>query len=342
MKLSLSCKELQVKPTSIACVLSACGSCLAAPIDVEFAAPDHDRWFYPFNMSPGAELASPVFGALGLEGFDDRDSQFVLGFETGDAVEAGLGVGAYRVTRAQITVTIAGGEFVYDPSFDTLETYLPPDHPAHSPDADAGRPVDLFGVGYRNGESLEAFTEFSEFGGPPLVPPAEGARNVFAANLDDEGGAADASRNVRLGFEARPIATGASEGLTPGEAVPADAEFTFDIDLCMPGVPAYLAGALDAGKLVLAVTSLHDAAQGGPTTYPVFYTKENPFNRPSRLALTVVVNEDADLNGDGVKDLFDFLAYQNLFAAQDPIADFAPDCQFDLFDFLAYLNAFNK
>jgi hypothetical protein len=48
-----------------------------------------------------------------------------------------------------------------------------------------------------------------------------------------------------------------------------------------------------------------------------------------------------DLDGNGVLDLFDFLAFTNLFNAGDPQADFDGDGTLDLFDFLAFTNAFN-
>ena len=48
----------------------------------------------------------------------------------------------------------------------------------------------------------------------------------------------------------------------------------------------------------------------------------------------------ADLDGDGVLTLFDFLAFQNAFAAGEPLADFDGDGVLTLFDFLAYQNAF--
>jgi len=49
----------------------------------------------------------------------------------------------------------------------------------------------------------------------------------------------------------------------------------------------------------------------------------------------------ADLDGDGELTLFDFLAYQNLFDAGDPIADFDGDGTLTIFDFLAFQNAFD-
>ncbi|MGD1914932.1 MAG: GC-type dockerin domain-anchored protein [Phycisphaerales bacterium] len=49
----------------------------------------------------------------------------------------------------------------------------------------------------------------------------------------------------------------------------------------------------------------------------------------------------ADLDGDGVLTLFDFLEFQNLFDAGDPTADFDGDGSLTLFDFLAFQNAFD-
>ena len=49
----------------------------------------------------------------------------------------------------------------------------------------------------------------------------------------------------------------------------------------------------------------------------------------------------ADLNGDGVLNIFDFLEFQNLFDAGDPRADFDGDGSLTIFDFLAFQNAFD-
>ena len=49
----------------------------------------------------------------------------------------------------------------------------------------------------------------------------------------------------------------------------------------------------------------------------------------------------ADLDGDGVLTLFDFLTFQNLFDGGDLAADFDGDGELTLFDFLAFQNAFD-
>jgi hypothetical protein len=50
----------------------------------------------------------------------------------------------------------------------------------------------------------------------------------------------------------------------------------------------------------------------------------------------------ADLNRDNALDLFDFLAFVNLFNAHDPLADCDGTGALDLFDFLCFVNEFNK
>jgi hypothetical protein len=47
-----------------------------------------------------------------------------------------------------------------------------------------------------------------------------------------------------------------------------------------------------------------------------------------------------DLDGNGSLDFFDFLEFQNLFAAGDVLADFAYDQKLDFFDFLEFQAAF--
>lgn len=48
----------------------------------------------------------------------------------------------------------------------------------------------------------------------------------------------------------------------------------------------------------------------------------------------------ADIDGDGELTIFDFLNFQNKFAAGDPLADFDGDGELTIFDFLDFQNAF--
>lgn len=49
----------------------------------------------------------------------------------------------------------------------------------------------------------------------------------------------------------------------------------------------------------------------------------------------------ADVDGDGLLTVFDFLSFQNFFAVGDLRADFQADGVLDFFDFLAFQNAFS-
>src|SRR5690349_14107055 len=65
-----------------------------------------DRWMYPFGATPGTESAGSSFGAVGDDGFDDRDSQFLVGFNTSGVVTPGAGPTSYNVASARLTVKV--------------------------------------------------------------------------------------------------------------------------------------------------------------------------------------------------------------------------------------------
>ena len=250
-----------------ALALAAASGAAAQPIDVEYTVPTLDRWNYPFNASPGTRIAASVFGVPNDATFDDRDAQFLIGFDTGDQVPPEKGAASYTVTEATLTLTtITGGVFAYDPSTDPFQTYLLEDHPDFQSDADAGRPVELFGVGFRNGFTIETWMENSPFQQAPFGN-WQGTRNAFATDYQMEE-PRDVSRHVELEFEPSPFAVGVNEALTPGATVAANTTFTFTLDLANPDVVAYLQEALDIGKLRLMATSIHPApvmGQGAQT-----------------------------------------------------------------------------
>ncbi|MCC6677510.1 MAG: hypothetical protein IT436_10230 [Phycisphaerales bacterium] len=321
-------------------------------ITVDFQQPALDRWVYPFASNPGREVVAPTFGAILQPGFDDRDGQFLVGFDTASQVTPGLDPSAYLVVSARVKVVVSSDQqFRYDPSFDPVSTLFAEDDPSWTPDADTGKPVELFGVGYRNGWTVDTFLETSPFGGVPIVPPAEGARNVFPAMFDGAGVASDISRQVREGFDWQPMAIGRIDGLATGELVPAATEMEFVVDLCQPTVREYFQRALQGGKLRLMISSL-SPAQGGPSggtgdpTYPAFFTKENPTalinGWTAKLELVVMTGQLADRTGDGIVDFTDYLDFLNAYDSADPSADYNGDCIVDFADYLEFLNWYNS
>jgi hypothetical protein len=60
-----------------------------------------------------------------------------------------------------------------------------------------------------------------------------------------------------------------------------------------------------------------------------------------RVILTGCGQSAADINGDGILDVFDIFAYLDLFNAGDLSADFTSDGSLDVFDVFAFLEVFN-
>lgn len=207
---------------------SSLASVRAASFSVD--QPAIDRWMYPYAVNGGGQGAIQTFGAVGETDFDDRDGQMFLRFDTTSIVAAGQGAANYQLTALTLTLTLSSTGTIYDPTSDSYTTYLP-----SSADTDAGRPIEVFGVGYRNGASAETWQENSSFG-----TAGKGTRSAFALGYNAAGEAIDVSNNVSEGFDATPWAVGAVAGAIPGAALDADILMTFTFNLSNADVLAYL------------------------------------------------------------------------------------------------------
>ncbi len=323
----------------------------AGPVLTVYGQPPLDRWMYPFGSTPGTELQASSFASLLFAGFDDRDAEFLIGFDTTSAATPGQGAASYVISSVRVHATISeGNRFVYDPSWDSVATSYDPGNPLYVTDSDPGKPIELFACGYRNGygpTTTPTTTEFCEtcpFGGAPIVPPAEGARNVFPVEFDAQGIPIDVSRQVRLQIEGHPLAVGTTTTVQPGQLVPANTEFVFDVDLCAPGARAYFQQALNSGRLNLLISSLHPTSGQGSTAFPVFYTKDNPIAVAGGYTakLEIVVNQGlrADFDNNGSLNVLDFVAFLNAFAARSAGADADDNCTLNVLDFNAFLDQF--
>lgn len=321
---------------------------------LHWTQPDIDNWGYSNAFSPGDGRFISTFATLGSDD-EDRLAQMLIGFDTSKLVPTGQGASRYQINAVTLTATVGrASNIAYDPTYDAIDSYLDP-----SADADAGRPLELFGAGFRNGYERIGFgeldlapPEFEE--GTPYAGDFESSdRAAYALGDNSLGELVDVSDNVSGGFDTRPWGVGQA-AIAPGSTAIDGTAFNFAIDLELPGVRAYLQDALDTGALAFMLTSLHAVSgQGGSEPYPAFYTKENtdlgsgePIAPPT-LTIDYTLVEDV-LPGDtapydGVIDLTDLNAVRNHFGAtgEDIAGDTYPqDGVVDLGDLNAVRNNF--
>ena len=253
---------------------------------VSFNQPAMDLWVYENAFNAGSRENAPIFGGpVGVgNGSDDRLGQLVMGWDTSVAgIPSGLPLENYQITAVTFKATHVNDRvFRYDSTCDGFATYLDPLDPDSIADADTGRPIELYGVGLRNGytdlavsgsASGTSYGENSNFG----TGTGEHTRNAFAWSPGSPRPDGDVSENVSENFESVPFAIGFNEDLNEGELVPVETEFTFELNLAHPGILNYLRQALHDGALGLTLSSLHPSSQpgqGGGQSYPRFYTRE--------------------------------------------------------------------
>ena len=102
---------------------------LGAPFHVQFEQPTLDRWMYPFNASPGARPAAPIFSTFGDEsGVDTRHGQFPRGWDTAQWLPTNHPSGRNIITFARLTLrTHREGSFLNDSTADSFASHLPAD-----------------------------------------------------------------------------------------------------------------------------------------------------------------------------------------------------------------------
>lgn len=298
------------------------------PYQVNDATPAIERWMYANNAAPCDRPAGSTFGTLASDsGVDTRHAQQLIGWDTAAWIPTNQAPARYLIRRCRATLTINRGElFTYDPTQDDYRTFFDTNHPAFLPDADAGRPIEVFGAGFRNGFDAASFDQCALFGAN-----APGQRNAFAAGWSTNGVLVDVSNNAGKNddafprFEVAPFAIGQTMNATPGELVPAGAKITFDLNLADPFVLAYVQDALNTGRLRLMVTSLHVTdGQFGTPSYPDFVTHFNEaVIGPTRLEMEGVVMSNADVDTDGLPDDWEIFNFSSLThsGASDPDND---------------------
>jgi len=220
-----------------------------------------------------------------VDGGADRLGQIIVGFDTGAlGVPLGEDPASYDVRILRLTARVANNPALgdptmrYDPSADPFDALL-----EEGSDPDPGPPVELHGVGFRNGVTTDSFVE----GAPPpgLGQPAisgspywgpEGA-TAYPLGYDLSGGPRDVTNNPSAGFDSRPWAVGQTDLVNPGDIVPTDTLLTFDLDLSDPEIRRYVQEGLSQGKVFFCLTSLQPATfnGGGSGSFAIFYLKES-------------------------------------------------------------------
>lgn len=323
----------------------------AQSANVTLINPGLDRWMYPNNPFPTNYTKSSAFATSGEEN-DTRLSQYITGFDTFSQIPTNRGAANYLIRHVRLRFTIRlGNAFVYDPTYDSYTTYLPTNDFRYQPDSDTygstARPVELFGAGFRNGFTAETFVQTSDFGG--LLPAG---RNAFAAGYSTNGAVVDISNNVGktnaafAPFEVYPFAIGQTTNAAPGELVPVDSKFTFDLNLDDPLVKQYVQESLDRGRLILTTTGLHRTTQMGTTGFAAFWTHFNLFDEGTNivygpvLELEATAIRPADSDGDGLPDDWEQFYFSSLIdpLSQNATDDSDGDGQSNLAEYLAGTN----
>lgn len=307
----------------------------------EFDTPSDDRWQYPFNFFPGTRPTISTFSSLGtgvpsFSNFNDRDGIALIAWDTSGSIP--VGQGAYAIDSVTVIVRNEPNAtwpidltvdewFTTDVNNDALINVdgiprgFPGDSDGESDDADAGRPVELFGMGFGPVYTTATWTQGSAFVGG--TDQANNPRDPFPLVFQDGTGAdvhvEDHVKGLHNGgltppigaFTPTPWAIGAPVAYTPGsQTVPFEVAFAVDLELSGGAVRAYFEEQLDAGKVFVSLASLTDTVLGGTVGgVPSFYAKEGIGLHPDARApkLVIVLSEaiDGDVNGDGCVDLSD-------------------------------------
>lgn len=298
-------KPLHLIASGLTAFLLSTGLAMAAPFTL--LQPSGDRWMYWQGDFSGVRVSASVYGAYGpfdyvSQGydFDDRHAQMLVDFDTSQIAQPGLGAENYDVSSIVVSIVVdQGNAFVYDPTHDPLGTYT------GAVDPDSGRPLELFGVGYRGSFSLANFRENSAY---QSLSGNKNVRNAYAMDFI-AGLSRDVSNNVEQNFEVRPWAIGQFTGqveldgsflpgsLTAGQLVPQDAVMEFNVNLSNPLIRAYVQAGLHAGRLQFMVSSLlgysYQDDEGASGGFPSFYTKESIYHVPKDSIFLA-----AQLNGE--------------------------------------------
>ena len=293
-------------------MLAGAASVFANPVEVTLTPPVEDVWVYSFGQGALAS-AAPTFAGDFSDPFPDRFGSLFLTFDATDQLPA-----TDRPSRL-IGFTLELGMLnsstfdqsdgvLYDATFDPVGTYLDP-----SSDADPGRPVELYAVGYRNGFTFESWRDANY--------PVTGVDGYNAIPIDFPAGLLTGrviDNSVSDGFDTLPLAIGTTPDLleaTDGTLRVLDlARWTFEAGPLTTEELVYFNAQLDSGSISFMVSSLQLAGfdgMGGDEIYPRFATLETFFPiDDASVDLQFEVSPPADVNTDFAVDIEDLYAWE--------------------------------
>lgn len=328
--------------------------CFAVPaaraITATWQSSGLDLWFYTNAISAGGRVISPTF--LGPAVVNETTMQFdplpaseparlgtmLVAFDTSLFIEAGLAANRYQINSVTVQAT-----WSYEGSSSTLYYQNTPITQGEvlaeyaSGNVTSQRPMELYGVGFRNGYTGYEFDGATS--GPPLMdeithPYTSGSYNAYplvgdgslpgqyvdVTNSVTGGFSATAPGNTTTPFTPTPWAIGTT-GLANGAAIPDNTTFTFPIDLNGTGVRSYIQQSLADGGLGFFISTLHATSEFGVGGgYPRWYTKEAtgfPYNVPAGWLPQLVIDYTilppgvpGDYNNNGAVDAADYVLWR--------------------------------
>ncbi|MEO2046100.1 MAG: DUF1559 domain-containing protein [Pirellulales bacterium] len=309
--------------------------------------PTLDRWFHQGQTTPGLKTVLSTFTSFepGAEYFQSRTGSVLVGFDTSDQIPL-IAPSRYQLHAIEISATLVndGRELIYDPTADQLANFV-------DGTDDPGKPIEIYGVGFANYYTQLGFgpnnglpPEYEE--SSPLwdtsLPLLEQTYNLFPLGEDGLGsgtlgnvfnspggeGTFELDDNddlvlvdvVRQPWDSEPWAIGTVAGLNPGDLVPGNSVFQFDMNLTLPGVVNTFQQSLALGQLEFFLSSLHDLSgfhSGGlPEAFPAFYSKESlgvQFGLVSAMTLALeytLLPLPGDFDDNGYADSLDLAIWQ--------------------------------
>ena len=314
-------------------ISAAAGLLFAASVEIyEFTelAVSADRWFYPFNATPGNRILASTFGQDTYTVFDDRDGQFLLVFDLSEiGIPTPIDPSLINFESLRLEVNYEGtNPVIYDNTIDDPSTF----GSNSAPDSDAGRPLEVWPVGWRDGWTAGTFPEdgpYSSDGGGF----GRSIRNAYPKTTDANGFLQDAGNQPTLGFAANPLAIGLSSNTTPGDLIPVDSTIVFEMESLGENENLLLAQGVEDGKLAFLLTSMTEVIEGGKgADYPSYYCREHPnvtfgLAFAARLSGTINIMNgpplgcEADLNRDGNIGLSDVLVILSEWGCTNCLSD---------------------